>query len=344
MRLAARAVGVRMNKDGCVSVQYEWSIVRRTCAMQRVVGSVIVVLIACFVASEARSAGSDDAVKENPWQLLDSPDRIVLAKIGIKDDTTLEIGVGLMRNALTRHQDAAVRAACAKVLGRLEAKAASDALMWALNDRDVTVRREAAKALGVLQERRAVDPLATLLRKEPDAENRLIILQAFGVIGDRQAGPILGETLIKDTDERVRCKAAEVINQMEDKRAWRQLIQALSDASPGVRMRAAQALGTFKDKRAVDELIARLKDEHPDVRGAAAGALGWIDSSKAINPLIELLQDPHAGVRATVADALGRLRSKRAVKHLEKLAEGDPDEHVRQVATDAIKAIEGGRD
>ncbi|MBN1916735.1 MAG: HEAT repeat domain-containing protein [Verrucomicrobia bacterium] len=307
--------------------------------MRRAILLVTAALSASLIAMPSLCATPDTAVKENPWLLLDAPDRAVLGRIGIGDNTTLQIGTGLMRNAVTRHEDPTVRAACAKVLGRLEVKAASDVLMWALNDREAAVRREAAIALGVLKERRAVEPLGVLWRKEPDAENRVAVIQALGVIADRRAGAILAEALIMDPDERIRSKAAEVISAMEDGRAWKQLIQALSDKSPGVRIQAAHALGALEDKRAVDELIACLQDEHPEVRGAAAGALGRIDSSKSVGPLIELLQDSHDGVRGTTATALGQLKAKKAVKPLEKIAEGDPNEWVREQAANALTAI-----
>jgi HEAT repeat protein len=310
--------------------------------MKRGTGLLLVALAAGLVVGGAWRASC--AAGTNPWQLLDFKDKEVLAKIGITDETSEQMGIGILRNALGRHRDPEVRATCAKTLGRLDVKAAGQELTWALNDPSATVRNEAARALGVIGEKRAIGALSQLLKKEPSWENRMAIVAAFEALGDRRAGPVLAEALLKDPDWRVREKAAEALMELEEKRASAQLIQALSDPHEAVRAKAAQALGKLEDKGAVDKLIEVLGDPHPHVRNCAAGALGQIKSRKAVKPLIEGLKDEDAGVRKNCAYALGEIESSKAVDALEEIAENDPEEEVRTAAREAIKRIEHERE
>ncbi len=299
--------------------------------------------LVCLLAGLAGGASSS-ATDENPWQLLDFEDKEILAKIGITDETTKLIGIGIMQNALTRHRDTEVRATCAKVLGRFEAESAGQALVWALRDPHADVRNNAAQALGIIRERRALGPLAELLKKEPGWQNRVTIILAFKAIGDRRAGPVLAEALVKDPDWHVREKAAEAILELKAKRVSKQLIQALSDPHEAVRGKAAHALGAIKERHALDKLIELLNDPHPHARRCAADALGQLGSKKAVKPLIEGLKDSDAYVRRCCAHALGQIESGKAVKPLEELAENDPDDEVRKAAQDAIRRIEHERD
>lgn len=307
--------------------------------MKRAGLPILIVLCTCMLAgpvARASIGGKDD---KNIWQLLDFKEREIIEKLGITNETSKRMGVGIMQNALTRDEDPKVRATCAKILGRFEAKSASVALIWALKDTEVEVRKSAAQALGVLHERRALKPLTQLLKKEPDWAMRWTIVVAMRTMGDRRAAPLLIEPLLKDPDWRVRKETAVTLGALQDKRATKHLAQALSDPHEAVRAAAAGALGALGDKRALDALIEALKDKDPTVRAGAAAALGALGSRKAVTGLIECLGDENATVRANSAGALGVLGSSRAVGPLKELAASDPNLHVKQVCKDAIDQI-----
>ncbi len=302
---------------------------------------IVSTLCACLVAGLMFPAviGAQEEEEEDFWQLLDFKDREVLEKLGVTAKTTEPAAIGMVQNALARHKDAAVRATCAKVLGRLEAKSAGEVLTRALADPNADVRRWAAQALGVIGEKRALQALVHLLTKDPSWQSRLAVVRALKTMDDRRAGGALAEALVKDADWRVRKEAADAISALDEKRAAKHLIQALSDPQAEVRAVAAAALGRMEERRALDKLIELLQDDNASVRYTAATALGKLANKKAVKPLIACLDDEEARVRSHCAIALGNIGSSKAIKPLEALAENDPDEHVRKVATEAIKKI-----
>lgn len=294
-----------------------------------------ITLLAGLVASTSLAAEDEDV-----WQLFNFQEREILAKIGITEKTSKEKAIATAQNALMWHRDAAVRATCAKLLGRFEAKSARDALISALKDPNADVRRWSAQALGVIGEWQAIEPLGELLNKEPSGETRKTIVIAMRAIGDRRAAPILAATLVKDPEVSVRMLAATTLGELKDTRAWQQLVQALSDTAPAVRKAAALALGLMQETRALDKLIELLgHDDHVDVRGVAARALGQLGKRKAVQPLIEGLNDPHPYVRRLCAGSLGLIGSSKALKPLKHVASNDPDPVVRKTAQAAFNKI-----
>lgn len=306
--------------------------------MNRARHRILIALCACLVAGLALPAAAA-AGEEDFWQLLDFKDRETLEQLGITAETTKQAAIGIVQNALARHKDAAVRATCAKVLGRFEAKSAGEVLTRALADPNADVRRWAAQALGVIGEKRALQALAQLLKKDPSWQSRLAIVRALKMIGDRRGGAAVAEALVKDPDWRVRKEAADAISAMAGKRAAKHLLQALSDPHATVRAAAAAALGQMGERRALNKLIELLQDEDARARFTAAAALGKLASKKAVKPLIACLDDEDARVRSHCAIALGSIGSSKAIKPLQQLVENDPDEHVRDVAEEAIERI-----
>jgi hypothetical protein len=95
--------------------------------------------------------------------------------------------------------------------------------------------------------------------------------------------------------------------------------------------------------KAVPALIKFLGTTDASVRKGAVIALGWIgpEAKEAVPELIKTLADPDADVRTAAAGALGEIgpEAKEANLELERLAEKDPMESVRQRAQDAVEKI-----
>jgi HEAT repeat protein len=73
---------------------------------------------------------------------------------------------------------------------------------------------------------------------------------------------------------------------------------------PGLRCRAADKLGDLGDKKATDVLIAALSDKDESLRIASAEALGKIGDQKAIIWLVETLDDKSSGACKAASEAL----------------------------------------
>ncbi len=162
-----------------------------------------------------------------------------------------------------------VRCAAATALGRIRSPRATRALLDHLADDDATVRRAVVAALGEIGDARAAQRLTEILE---DPGLQATALEALRRIG----GPALPE--IERTPAQIGPEArrllVNLVGKIEDGRAARFLIQALSDPVAAVRAEAAMALGDGGHLEAVRHL-SQLKtaDPSPEVRHAASSAL-----------------------------------------------------------------------
>ncbi len=90
------------------------------------------------------------------------------------------------------------------------------------------------------------------------------------------------------------------------------LVVLVKDTDARVRRRAALALGRVKLRAGVAPLTATVADSDPDVRAIAAFALGLIGDPGAEAPLTSLLTDTSLIVRGRAAEALGSINAKGA--------------------------------
>jgi HEAT repeat protein/cyclophilin family peptidyl-prolyl cis-trans isomerase len=91
------------------------------------------------------------------------------------------------------------------------------------------------------------------------------------------------------------------------------------DTDPRIRHRAALAIGRVKDRAGIPLLVGTLTDADPDVRSMAAFALGLIGDPSVESALTPLLADPSALVRGRAAEALGLVGAKGAAPAIGKM-------------------------
>jgi HEAT repeat protein len=112
--------------------------------------------------------------------------------------------------------------------------------------------------------------------------------------------------------------------QVDDKAPVELLFEASRDSEPRVRERAAFALGVFDPQQTREQLVRLLEDPYPDVRYNAATALARHGNAESIPVILEML-DPDQGAaleaEATESDreqkqALIWLSALEAVKNL----------------------------
>lgn len=148
------------------------------------------------------------------------------------------------------HYDPIIRAATARVIGRLRVTEAGDKLIAALNDSNGLVRQYATEALGLVREPRSVQSLTDL-------------------VAYYRRNEMAGETLLA---------LARIAHESS-----RDLFRArLTDPNPRIRRAAAEGLGRLRDKDSLEPLKGLMtSDRDESVRLAATFAVGLLDEPQS---------------------------------------------------------------
>jgi HEAT repeat protein/cyclophilin family peptidyl-prolyl cis-trans isomerase len=105
------------------------------------------------------------------------------------------------------------------------------------------------------------------------------------------------------------------------------------DSEARIRRRAALAIGRVKLADGVTLLVPALADTDPDVRAMAAFALGLIGEASAESSLAPLLKDPSPLVRGRAAEALGQIGATGSAAAIGQMA----GEYARNAAVSAMQ-------
>ena len=231
------------------------------------------------------------------------------------------------------HYDPAIRAAAARVIGRLEVKRAGDALIKAINDSNPAVRFASMRALGDIRDERAVQALTEQLTFYGKGEGALV--------GARRARP--------DRARLERAALQEPARRQGSVHAPRRGRGTGAPRRP-LELPAIQAAASTEPS----PMVARGDDVRAgEVRAELPGAarrllrLGpngarrcrdicWRLGPSSLPALTPRLKEPDAGVRAGVAEVIGALGTSDSIA-----AAGASDQGSRsRVAETAAVAIE----
>lgn len=219
---------------------------------------------------------------------------------------------------------------------------------------------ELAKELQAKTDPVLADPaFATLLvetftqARTDDPRVRRYLALALGRLGNRQAVPVLLETVAApqdaEGDAETRIYAMWALGAIGDESAVPELVRLAGDGDSGLRKSAFHALGAFTNDEARQTLAAGLEDAVEDVRWNAALGLARQKDARATAVLLQMLDRDHLaqveGLRldqtqeallqaVAGAASLGDPALRPA---LEKLARGDPDLKVREAARQALE-------
>ncbi|MES2304756.1 MAG: M56 family metallopeptidase [Gemmatimonadota bacterium] len=244
------------------------------------------------------------------------------------DTTVVNALIGRLKD-----DDAQVRAAAARSLGRLEDARAVPGLIVALKDDDTKVRAAAADALAQFEDPRAIGPLTALL-SDPNAE---VKQQALDALGNFEKGvpaaPIA--RLLDDPDADVRHEAAHLLGRIGDRSSSAALAKLIRDQSVDVRQAAIEALGELNDPSAASAVLPALGDGNPEVRRQALETLNELKGAIPETTLRTLLNDSNSEVRASAAGLVGERSIVALVPALQKLMQ-DSNGDVRERAIDAL--------
>jgi HEAT repeat protein len=232
------------------------------------------------------------------------------------------------------HYDPAIRAAAARVIGRLNVTSAGDTLLKAINDSQAPVRYAAMRALGETHDTRAVQALTEQLNFYAKGEGAWSALDALAHLADPGSIPLF-KARLADKDPFLRRAAAEGLARAGDTSELSALeIGAGNDGSEMAR--AAMAFALQKLGR---NYLPRLVESLDSPKTAAQVEEYFLELGGAIAPqLVSHLQDPSPQIRANVATVLGALGDAKTLDTLQPLTQ-DKDRDVAQAATRAIERI-----
>jgi HEAT repeat protein len=231
------------------------------------------------------------------------------------------------------HYDPSIRAAAARVIGRLRVARAADTLFASINDSSQAVRFASMRALGELRDRRAVKALTEQFKYYGKGEGAWSALDALARIGDPSSVPLFTSRLT-DKDPFLRRAALEGLARSAGGSQGEAIRAAGNDSSAMVRAAAAFAalrVGQGSPTRLLEYLVSD---------GTALQVQEYmLEIGPSIVPgLLPALKDPDEDARARAAEILGALGGPGEVAALEPLTK-DRDRDVAETADVAIARI-----
>jgi len=194
------------------------------------------------------------------------------------------------------HYDPAIRAAAARVVGRLNVTSAGDALLKAVSDSQAPVRYAVLRALGEVHDTRAVRALTEQLNFYGKGEGAWSALDALARLADPSSIPLF-KARLADKDSFLRRAAAEGLGRTGDTSELPALEMGAGN-DPSEMVRAAMAFALQKLGR---NYLPRLV-EALDSRKIAPQAAEY---------LVELTQDKDHAVAEAAARALERIKARK---------------------------------
>jgi HEAT repeat protein len=229
------------------------------------------------------------------------------------------------------HYDPVIRAATARVLGRLGQREAGDRLLGAVGDSSQTVRQFAIESLGRVREDRALPRIRDLIAR---AGNRSVdgLSLALARIGAPDDLAYFKEHLA-DRSAGVRRAAAEAIGRIGDRASLGAVDQlATTDRTSAVRLAAAFALHRLGRSRSQEIAAALADDERSTQAREYLFELGR-DGLPGIHEALKTAIQPRH--RADLVQAIGYLGTSADLSVIQTLLR-DPDERVQRAANAAV--------
>jgi HEAT repeat protein len=236
------------------------------------------------------------------------------------------------------HYDPAIRAAAARVIGRLQVRTAGDTLIKTINDSSPQVRYASMRALGDIRESRAVQALTEQYKYYGKGEGAWSALDALARIAHPSSAPLF-KARLTDKDEYMRRAAAEGLARLADSSELATM-QPMANTEPSAMVRAAL---TFAMVKAGQNYLSRLVDFLASDKTAPQVEDYLLELGPSVVPgLTPRLKEPDASVRGRVARLLGALGDGSTVRLLEPL-EKDRDRGVAEAAVNAIERLRMAR-
>ena len=233
------------------------------------------------------------------------------------------------------HYDPAIRAAAARVVGRLQVKSASDGLLKSVNDSNAQVRYASIRALGEIRDTRSVQALTEQLNFYQKGEGAWSALDALARIADPASLPVF-QARLSDKDPFIRRAAVEGLARVGGSKEIVDL-EAMSNLDDSNMVRAAMAFALYK--KGHPNFLGRLIDFLDSDNDAPQIQAYFIELGPAVAAQsLPRLHEPDEGVRKHLATVLGAIGDQSTVAALTPLKD-DRDREVAAAATHAIERI-----
>ncbi len=234
------------------------------------------------------------------------------------------------------HYDPVIRAATARVLGRLRQRDAGDRLLVAVDDSSESVRLFAVEALGFVREDRALPKVRDLIARagKRNVDGLTLTLARIGAPDDLA----YFKAHLADRSAGVRRAAAEGIGRIGDRASVGAIDQlATSDRAPAVRLAAAFALHRLgRSPVSGDRVRARRRRAHRPRRASTCSSWAPRPCPAVQEALKVAVLSRH---RADLIQAIGYLGSAADLPMVQPLLR-DPDERVQRAANAAVIRLE----
>jgi HEAT repeat protein len=142
-----------------------------------------------------------------------------------------------------------------------------------------------------------------------DSYNRIMIIKAFGEMGDKRAIPILRQIKVSE-DVYERTHAGVGLDKLGDEGAFAELETIMTGTEPNCRNIIALDLGRAGYTKAIPLLLKTLQDEVWFVRASAVDSLAAIGDPSVIPQLESMLKDRSPYVRTAAKEALEKLKKR----------------------------------
>jgi HEAT repeat protein len=232
------------------------------------------------------------------------------------------------------HYDPGIRAAGARVIGRLGLTRASDVLITSMNDSSPAVRHAAMRALGDIREERAVQALNEQFKYYGKGAGAWAALDALARVAHPSSAPLFRAALVHK-DPFMRRAAAEGMARLRDTSELTAIQDAAtSDSSPAVRTAMAFAMTRFGQN-----YLARVVDAFGSPRTSLQAQEYLLELGPSVLPGLRTgLEQSEPAVRAGVAEVIGAMGTLDSIALLEPLTK-DRDRAVAETAAAAIERI-----
>jgi HEAT repeat protein len=229
------------------------------------------------------------------------------------------------------HYDPAVRAAAARVAGRLGVQAAADVLIKAINDSSADVRLAAMRAIGALGDARAVVALTEQLYYYGRGDGAAAALDGLARIAHPSSAELF-TTHLASRDPELRRPSAEGLGRMGAASARETLEAALA----GENVPAVRAAITFALQKLGAHYVPRLIEHLPHARTTRQVQGYLLELGPDVErDLLPALQDP--AVRVPVAEVLGQIGGEASLAAIESLADDRASGDAMRRAADRLR-------
>lgn len=280
--------------------------------------------------------------REQWLRLLEAPEPAerVLGLEGLTDADAAGAREHLLRALSDR--DSMVRAAVARLGGRVEPPLAVDELEPLLMDGDPEVRLRAVRALEGLAAEAVLPVLERRLAAEQDQRVLASLAHRLGEKGQWPHLPLLAG-LLAHADERVRANAVEGLETLLGRCYQQWLAPLAEDPNNRVRANAAVALGRFDEAGAAAMLASMVVSDSRWFRASAAWAAGASGKLAVVDAVLPLLDDPDPEIRIQTIRSLARHRQLPTRQALQKWLDREDDPQVLQYASQILQGEDPGR-